>query len=177
MNENGSMPNSGVAQSVTDQARLRIRLGETGAALSRLDEKTPGTAETLLALVRVIADEAARTPRFAKALTDVLAAPPEPAQSAQPAIRSAAAPAKKAPARRTKRAPAALDPFLVYREGGEVALRERLSPLSVDQLKDIIAEHAMDYDKLAMRWRTSSKLHDRIVQRVEALTTKGDAFR
>ncbi|QXF80936.1 hypothetical protein SAMN04490240_3775 [Rhodococcus pyridinivorans] len=159
------------------QARLRVRIGEASSALLRLDEAAPGTAGALVALVQVIADEAARTPRFARALAGALsvtadASAPTPAPA--PATRPAAA---RMSARRSRRAPGAFDPFVVFRESGEATLRERLSTLGVEQLKDIIAEHAMDYDKLAMRWRTPSKLQDRIVERVKALTTKGDAFR
>ncbi|AWZ24404.1 hypothetical protein CEJ39_09590 [Rhodococcus pyridinivorans] len=159
------------------QARLRVRIGEASSALLRLDEAAPGTAGALVALVQVIADEAARTPRFARALAGALsvtadASAPTPAPA--PATRPAAA---RTSARRSRRAPGAFDPFVVFRESGEATLRERLSTLGVEQLKDIIAEHAMDDDKLAMRWRTPSKLQDRIVERVKALTTKGDAFR
>lgn len=159
------------------QARLRVRIGEASSALLRLDEAAPGTAGALVALVQVIADEAARTPRFAKALAGALsvtADPSVPAPAPAPAARPAAA---RTSPRRSRRAPVAFDPFAVYRESGEATLRERLASLGVEQLKDIIAEHAMDYDKLAMRWRTPSKLQDRIVERVKALTTKGDAFR
>ncbi|TWH10526.1 hypothetical protein L618_000400000070 [Rhodococcus rhodochrous J45] len=159
------------------QARLRVRIGEASSALLRLDEAAPGTGGALVALVQVIADEAARTPRFAKALAGALsvtADPSTPTPAPTPVARPAAA---RTSARRSRRAPGAFDPFVVYRESGEATLRERLSSLGVEQLKDIIAEHAMDYDKLAMRWRTPSKLQDRIVERVKALTTKGDAFR
>ena len=159
------------------QARLRVRIGEASSALLRLDEAAPGTAGALVALVQVIADEAARTPRFAKALAGALsvtADPSVPAPAPAPAARPAAT---RTSPRRSRRAPGAFDPFAVYRESGEATLRERLASLGVEQLKDIIAEHAMDYDKLAMRWRTPSKLQDRIVERVKALTTKGDAFR
>jgi hypothetical protein len=159
------------------QARLRVRIGEASSALLRLDEAAPSTAGALVALVQVIADEAARTPRFAKALAGALsvtADPSAPTPAPAPAARPAAA---RTSARRSRRAPGAFDPFVVFRESGEATLRERLSTLGVEQLKDIIAEHAMDYDKLAMRWRTPSKLQDRIVERVKALTTKGDAFR
>ncbi|MEE2061429.1 hypothetical protein [Rhodococcus artemisiae] len=86
-------------------------------------------------------------------------------------------PARKFPARRAERAPGPFDPFEVFRDGGESGLRDKLALLDVDRLKDIIAEHAMDCGKLAMRWRTPSKLQERIVDRVKALSTKGDAFR
>lgn len=175
-----------------------MQIGEATAALLRLDDTAPGTAGQLVALVRVVADEAARTPRFAKSLSTVLSqgavspgAGPASGTGGTSSVRYAlgaadpdntapahdTAPAQKAPARRGKRAPGPFDPFAVYREAGEPGLRVQLDALDAERLKDIIAEHAMDYDKLAMRWRTPSKLRDRIVERVKALTTKGDVFR
>ena len=115
-----------------------------------------------------------RVPEPGMGALSVTADPSTPTPAPAPVARPAAA---RTSARRSRRAPGAFDPFVVYRESGEATLRERLSSLGVEQLKDIIAEHAMDYDKLAMRWRTPSKLQDRIVERVKALTTKGDAFR
>ncbi|MFD6893443.1 hypothetical protein ACFWB0_02685 [Rhodococcus sp. NPDC060086] len=153
-------------------ARLRVQIGEAGAALLRLNGSAPNAAGSLVALVRVIADEAARNQRFASAVAGALG---HTAETAPPAV-TAAAP-RKTPARRATRAPGPFDPFDAFRDGGEAGLRDRLAPLDVDRLKDIIAEHAMDYDKLAMRWRTPSKLQERIVDRVKALSTKGDAFR
>jgi hypothetical protein len=46
-----------------------------------------------------------------------------------------------------RRSPAALDPVSGYREGEE-ALRNRLRDLSLEQLRDIIAEYGMAPDKL-----------------------------
>ncbi|WP_420752616.1 hypothetical protein [Rhodococcus sp. O3] len=163
------------------EARLRLQLGEAGAALLRLSESTPVAATALIKLVQVVADEAARTPRFAKALSGVLAAVAEPASPQLAPV--AATPVEKQPAerksvaRRGKRSPGPFDPFAAYRTDGEDGLRARLAPLELEQLKDIVAEHNMDYDRLAMRWRTASKLHDRIVERVKASSTKGDVFR
>lgn len=60
---------------------------------------------------------------------------------------------------------------------GEPALRARLGELSVDQLKDVVAEHGMDPSKLAMRWKTPGKLIDLIAPTVRDRSEKGDAFR
>jgi hypothetical protein len=167
---------NGEAGSGVPDARLRVRIGEASAALLRLNGSTPSAAASLVALVRVIADEAARNQRFANAIAGALG-PATAAVDAAPAPSTGQAPARKDPVRRAKRAAGPFDPFEVFRDGGEAGLRDRLEPLDVDRLKDIIAEHAMDYDKLAMRWRTPSKLQERIVDRVKALSTKGDAFR
>src|SRR5690606_21918560 len=119
------------------QARLRVHIGEASSALLRLDEAAPGTAGALVALVQVIADEAARTPRFAKALAGALSAtadPSVPAPAPAPAARPAAA---RTSPRRSRRAPGAFDPFAVYRESGEATLRERLASLGGEQPKGI----------------------------------------
>lgn len=89
----------------------------------------------------MIADEAARTPRFARAIAGALtvdapAVAEAPAASPAPALKP---PAKRA-ARRSKRTPRPFNPFAVYHEGGETGLRDRLVPLEIEQLKDIIAE-------------------------------------
>ncbi|MGV9744199.1 hypothetical protein ACWDTG_04710 [Rhodococcus zopfii] len=159
------------------EARLRLHIGEAGAAVLRLNEGSPAVATALTKLVQVIADEAARTPRFARALAGAIAAAGEPAAAPAPAPVPVTPVEKKPAARRGKRSPGPFDPFAVYRADGEDGLRARLAPLELEQLKDIVAEHNMDYDRLAMRWRTASKLHDRIVERVKAAWTKGDAFR
>lgn len=169
MSTGGLDSNSGSGSDVSD-ARLRVQIGEASAALLRLNSTAPNAAGSLVALVRVIADEAARNKRFANAIAGALG----PAAAAGNVV---PAPTRQAPARRAKRAPGPFDPFEVFRDGGEAGLRDKLALLDVDRLKDIIAEHAMDYDKLAMRWRTPSKLQERIVDRVKALSTKGDAFR
>jgi hypothetical protein len=81
------------------------------------------------------------------------------------------------PTRRGKRrSPAVLDPLIIYR-AGEAALRERLAALSIEELKDIVAEHGMDSRKLAMKWKAPDKLVDLIVDTVRERVTKGNVFR
>ena len=70
-----------------------------------------------------------------------------------------------------------LDPYAIHRETGPEVLRQRLGQLSVEQLKDIIAEHGMDRDKLAMKWRTPDRLIERITTTVSSRVQKGDVFR
>jgi len=70
-----------------------------------------------------------------------------------------------------------LDPFAVFSESGEDGLRGRLGELSLDQLRDIVAEHGMDSDRLAMRWKDPMRVIDRIVERVASRRAKGSAFR
>jgi hypothetical protein len=137
---------------------------QAAAALRKLHADHPGLAGALAGLARLIAEEALHSPRFARDLEAVL-------------VGTATSSPTKAPARRVKRAAGAIDPFAVHMDVGEPGLRAALAVLDTEQLKDIVAEHAMDYDKRAMRWRSPDRLRDRIVERVVARTTKGDAFR
>jgi uncharacterized coiled-coil protein SlyX len=80
------------------------------------------------------------------------------------------------PKKRTRRKPAVVDVFGVYEAGGEAELRRALQPLTVDQLKDVIAQHRMDRSQLAMKWRTPDKLADLIVSQTVKRAHKGEAF-
>ncbi len=154
-----------------DAETLRRQRAVTDAetSLVALVTANPVAGAALSRLVHVIAAEAARTPRFAKSLADALCA--EPASAPAPA-RAAAKPVA-----RSRRAKGVLDPFAVFEVSGEAGLRARLSTLTVDQLKDIVAEQGMNHDGAAMRWKTASRLVDRIVERVQARSTKGDVLR
>src|SRR5437763_4870898 len=55
-------------------------------------------------------------------------------------------------ARRNRRAPAVLNPFDEYKKG-EAALRDGLSALNLEQLRDLVAQYGMDGSKLAMKWK------------------------
>ena len=60
---------------------------------------------------------------------------------------------------------------------GEEALRARLGELSVEQLKDIVADYGMGPGKLVTKWKTADRIIDRIVEISLARSQKGDAFR
>lgn len=136
-------------------------LDEIRRALQRAGE--PRLATTVDRLREVLADAIADNPGLARALSDLW--PPRLQDSSKSRLQGG------------RRPPGPFDPFAVFAEGGESALRERLSDVDIEQLKDIIAEHAMDHDRLAMRWKTSDRLIDRIVETVEARARKGSAFR
>lgn len=78
---------------------------------------------------------------------------------------------------RRRRSPAVLDPVRVYEEGNESILRRQLQELTVDQLKDIVAEHGMDQAKLVMKWNTPARIIDHILGSARLRSKKGDAFR
>jgi hypothetical protein len=83
----------------------------------------------------------------------------------------------KASTRRSaRRKPGLVDPMAVYREHPE-DLSRRLDGLSVEELKDIIAEHGMDRTTLARKWKEKDRLIELIVNAVKSRSQKGDAFR
>lgn len=135
---------------------------DAGTALLKLSSTRPDLAESLAKLVTAVANEATRTARFANALTDAVAS---------------VSPGESKPRRTGRRTAGVIDPFAVYGQDGEAGLRARLGQLDLEQLRDIVAEHGMDHDRLAMKWKDPNRVIDRIVEKVSARSTKGSAFR
>jgi hypothetical protein len=75
-----------------------------------------------------------------------------------------------------RRTPAVLDPVELARQG-ESELRAKISMLTLDQLRDIVAQYGMDPGKLVMKWKDINRVMDRIVELAVTRATKGDAFR
>jgi hypothetical protein len=134
-------------------------------ALLKLSEKHALLALTIARLTIVISEEAARTPRFASAVESALEEVGAPADGPD------------RPRRAGRRSPGVVDPFAILSEGGEEQLRQRLAELDLEQLRDIIAEHGMDHDRLAMKWKDPGRVIERIIERVAARSSKGTAFR
>ena len=160
----------------SDDTRRRVEYQAVGGALAHLDAKNQQAAQLIAGLTRVVIDEAERSTRFAGALVGVIAAL-QTSDSAQPA--PVAAPRKRAAttAKRVARQPGAFDPFVVYRETGSAGLSQRLDALTLDQLRDIIAEQELDTRKETGRKRKPEVLVAWIIERVEASENKGSVFR
>ncbi|TGP31536.1 hypothetical protein EN828_25460 [Mesorhizobium sp. M2D.F.Ca.ET.185.01.1.1] len=121
---------------------------------------------TLMAFAKAVADAAERDSEFAAKLDELFGNEqprhkrPEPAHG-----------------RPKNRRPAALlDPVEVIRKG-EVILRDQLAKLSLEELRDVVADYGMDPGKLVMKWKDSNRVIDRIVEIAAARSQKGDAFR
>jgi hypothetical protein len=52
-----------------------------------------------------------------------------------------------------------------------------LENLSVEELKDIVSEHALDSSRLALKWKKADRLLELIVTTVRGRLEKGNAFR
>ena len=118
---------------------------------------------TLKRVLEAVTAEAGRNPAFASSLEKALEVTPELERNL--------------PKRPHRRSPGVIDPFSVFADAGEEGVRRSLSQLSIEQLKDVVAEHGMDRSKLAMKWKTSDRFVDLILETVATRSRKGDAFR
>ena len=131
---------------------------------------------TLNRLVRVVIEEAERNPDFEVALNDAIGSTPSKRKPSKMEAALDHVDDGEAKRGKNRRAPAALDPVQVVRDG-EPALRIALEKLSLEQLRDIVAEYGMDPGRLVMKWNTSERVIDRIVEMSIARAHKGSAFR
>lgn len=159
-----SVAKDGATSAAVDDAliqetnRLAIALQELGS------QRDLSLALSLARTFTVVVDEATRTSRFARALKSA-STPLIPKVSSGTTTKS------------RRRSPGSIDPFAVYSERGVDGLQQELEKLDLEELRDIVAEHGMDPDRLAMKWKDQSRVIDRIVTRVAARAAKGSAFR
>lgn len=115
-------------------------------------------------------------PEFEAALNDAIGAASANRKPANVSV--AAEPAEDAATKRGKnrRTPAVFDPVQVVRDG-ETALRDALAKLSLEQFRDIVAEYGMDQGRLVMKWVSTERVIDRIVEMSISRAHKGSAFR
>lgn len=128
---------------------------------------------TLNRLVRVVLDEAERNPRFEAELVDALN---DPVAKRKPPKNDPPPSDAESKRGKNRREAAVLDPVQLVRDG-EATLRVALGPLSLEQLRDIVAEYGMDQGRLVMKWATPERVIDRIVEMSAARAQKGNAFR
>ncbi len=124
--------------------------------------------------VKVVSDEAERNPPFADRLQDVFQSAMTPRTEKRNLGSGGAASKAKRPSNR--RPPAVLDPISLAKQGEE-ALRTQLAPLTIEQLKDVVADYGMDPRKLVMKWKKPERIINEIVEISISRAHKGDAFR
>src|SRR5262245_28599939 len=130
--------------------------------------------KTLSNLVRVIADEAERSPEFRGKVLGALGYAEGVSPITQDRKRRLAPASGVRP--KNRRAPSVLDPIEVAASGEEI-LRTRLAALSLDQLQDIVSDYGMDPGRLVAKWKTPERIIGRIVEIAMVRAQKGDAFR
>jgi hypothetical protein len=123
-----------------------------------------------------VIEEAERNPDFEAALTDALGAGSAKRKPSKEDAAIGQADYSDAKRGKNRRAPASLDPVQVVRDG-EPTLRRALEKLSLEDLRDIVAEYGMDPGRLVMKWVSPERVIDRIVEMAVARAHKGNAFR
>lgn len=181
-NEIGDRDGSPGRASASSATAVAQAVESAGAALMDLAQRDTALALKLARLVAVIGEEAARSGRLSRSLATALAATPvDTATSGSGSARSRTTSTSHGShamrTRSNRRNPGPWDPFAVFAEVGADGLRERLMQLNLEQLRDIVAEHGMDADKLAMKWKDTSRVAERIMERVMSRSEKGSAFR
>ena len=125
-------------------------------------------------LAQVLGDEADQNPKFAKRLRMVfgLSEVTPPAKAAPTTSRVD----RKITRSANRRPPAVLDPVALA-AAGEEALLAALAPLTIEELKDIVADYGMDHKRLVMKWKKPERVLRHIVETSIIRAQKGDAFR
>ena len=126
------------------------------------------SVDPLDAVLKVIAAEARRSPDFLAHLERALGLTKSKETLTRTGERS------KRPHRRT---PAVLDPFEILRANGPEELRVQLSALTLEQLRDVVAQHRVEPYVLAMKWKNPSRLVALISETIELRARKGESFR
>ncbi|HDL6672654.1 TPA: hypothetical protein PXJ49_001556 [Yersinia enterocolitica] len=121
-------------------------------------------------LMKVIIDEAEHNPAFNEELIKVIGNDLSEVNNGVPK--------REKNKKRTgnRRTPAVFDPIQIVREE-KLNLTQELEKLTLEQLKDIVAEYGMDPSRVVMRWSKPQRIIDKIVEMSLARSRKGDAFR
>ncbi len=122
-------------------------------------------------IANIVADEAEQNEQFRERLEHALGSP-KAERDSNPYQSSSEVNGRRG----GRRTPAVLDPIEIA-VVGESSLRSRLHDLSLDQLRDVVAQYRMDPGKLVMKWKDPHRVIDRIVEMSLARAAKGDAFR
>lgn len=69
-----------------------------------------------------------------------------------------------------------INPIAVYREEGEVALKNILQECRINELKNIARQYTPDTRGYVYKWNDSSKIINYIVERASSLSEKGSVF-
>lgn len=127
-------------------------------------------------LTQVVIEEAERNPDFEAALSSAIGSALATRKPAKVGVSTSPTEYNDAKRGKNRRTPATLDPVQVVRDG-EHTLRGSLEKLSLDQLRDIVAEYGMDQGRLVMKWVAPERVIERIVEMSIARAHKGNAFR
>jgi len=138
-------------------------------------------AQRVATFLRSLATQAEGDPALAGKLQTALeesglVPAPKPGKTPRAAKRPATAAAPQGDGARDTNADPPLDPFAVYRDRGEEALRAALAEQDIVALRGLIRAHRLDPARISARWTTPDRLIALIVQQVQARANIGKAF-
>lgn len=131
--------------------------------------------KVLTSLAREIASEADQNPAFREKVEAALGFGKEAKKQRSPQdkiVNPNRLPSKRP---RNRRSAALLDPVQLAKQG-DVVLRAELEKLNIEQLRDIVSDYGMDTGKLVVKWRTTERIIERIVEISLLRAQKGSAF-
>ena len=128
----------------------------------------------LNAFLREVIAEAENNPNFQERLAKALG-PDEKVVRAAPIERKRQAKPSEHKRPSNRRTPSVIDPVQLARNS-ESELREALSKLNIEQLRDVVADYGMDPGKLVIKWRDADRITERIVEVARGRAQKGSAF-
>lgn len=131
--------------------------------------------KTLNAFFKVIAQEAENNPVFSARLEAALGLE-DKKNSESSGAKTQGKGESQVKRASNRRPPALLDPVQLARRG-ETELREELTKLNIEQLRDVVAEYGMDTGKLVLKWRDPERIIERVVEVARSRAQKGSAFR
>jgi hypothetical protein len=134
-------------------------------------------ADAAAKLLRELAERAERDPDFGAQVAEAVRASGLLESATQPPAATAKRPKSAAPSAKEKqRRDTAPDPFPIYRDHGEAALRVQLAALDLATLRLIVRMHRLDPARISARWTASERVVSLIVDQVRARVNHGRAF-
>lgn len=141
--------------------------------ITRSTEKDALGSNILKRLYHVIADEIKKNAKFDNKLNEALCFDDKHSITKNTEKEAQDSSISRRP--KNRRNAAAVDPIQTVKEGQNV-LREKLNSLTLEQLRDIVAEYGMDSANKVMRWKDITKVITHIVDYSDQRAQKGNAF-
>jgi len=83
---------------------------------------------------------------------------------------------RKSKKKETVKIPEGFDPFQIYYDKGAVGLYNELAGMDARTLKAVLSHFTLDPSRSYSRWRKPEKLVNLIIERVKAMSSKGQVF-
>ncbi len=133
-------------------------------------------AARIAAFFRALSERAARDPQLATSLAACLEESGLLSLDGAKGVEKERPVASQARKRTGAGGQAALDPFSLWRAQGEMALRDALEGLDLQELRIIVRAHRLDPARVSSRWTARDRVIALILEQVKARINHGRAF-